>query len=208
VHQLPEFTPIVVRLIPEEETDAFFEAFYSAESGAEFERLAADLLAGRETARWRTLLAQCVNAYHRTDYLLVVPSLLAIFEGTLANVVDKPHARNPQRLASEELRQTETNLERAPWISIQSFTNTIFGSAHFADQRPLLLNRHWVLHGRDVPDWNRADCLRLFQAIHTLGAVKLRRRGDPFEAIRDPDLREALRARLGAPMAATRDEAT
>ena len=96
MHQLPKLTPIVVRMISAEETDAFFEALYSENTGEEFERVAADLLASRETGRWRPLLAQCVDAYRRTDYLLAVPSLLTIFEGALANVWTS-HTRETRR---------------------------------------------------------------------------------------------------------------
>jgi hypothetical protein len=36
-------------------------------------------------------------------------------------------------------------------------------------RRPFLVNRNWVLHGRDNPSlWKRVDALRLFNAIITL----------------------------------------
>lgn len=193
VRQYPDFAPRVVRAVPASHTDDVFVWIYSREGGVEFDAVASDLLGRPDLRRWKPLLEQCIGAYRRRDYLITVPSLLAVYEGALAAVVDKPHETKPRSLASDELEEAERNLERLPWASIKAFTNAVFARSTFAGDRPNLLNRHWVLHGRDLPAFSRADCLRLFQAIHTVGSVRLLKRQDKYEWIRDTVLRGYLR---------------
>ena len=49
--------------------------------------------------------------------------------------------------------------DRAPVI--------LSGTASSANAKPMVVNRHWILHGRGIPDGTQTDCLRLLQAIHT-----------------------------------------
>jgi hypothetical protein len=193
VRQLPDFATILVRSVPPEHTDAVFVRLYSEKGGGEFDALGTELLRNPELQRWNPLIEQCLGAYLREEHLLVVPSLLTAYEGALASVVDQPHEMRPKDLAKRELSEAEANIERVPWVSIEAFTRVIFQSAEFAAQRPNLLNRHWVLHGRDAPSWSQADSLRLFQALHTLGSARLSKREDRLEWIRDPVLKEYFR---------------
>jgi hypothetical protein len=47
----------------------------------------------------------------------------------------------------------------------------VFASAPFDACRPDVLNRHWILHGRDVASWRQVDSLRLFVAVDTCSRV-------------------------------------
>jgi hypothetical protein len=183
----------LVRSVAPEDTDEVFVEMYSVNQSQGFEVLAEDILKNTELERWKPLVAQSISAYRRDEFLIVVPALLSAYEGALAAVVDRPNDTRPPTLANNELNEAETNLERVAWTSIVAFTNTVFKSSTFAGDRPNLLNRHWVLHGRDSPTWSRADCLRLFQALHTLGVARLRKRRDLYQLISDPKLREAMR---------------
>jgi hypothetical protein len=193
VEMIPAFTTHLVQSVSPEDTDAVFVEIYSANQGELFDSLAMIITGATDLERWKPLLEQAISAYKRGEYLIVVPALIAAYEGALAGVVDRPHDQRPRALASNELQEVETNLERLAWSSIDAFTSAVFQSATFAGDRPNLLNRHWVLHGRDVPSWTQADCLRLFQALHTLTAARLRKRKDPYEWITNPELRETLR---------------
>jgi hypothetical protein len=62
-------------------------------------------------------------------------------------------------------------MDRFIWRSIETFFDQLFSYRAFEDPRPDHLNRHWILHGRDIPDWGRADCLRLLQGLETIISV-------------------------------------
>jgi hypothetical protein len=51
------------------------------------------------------------------------------------------------------------------------FLHEVFSAGNFDKNttRFPIINRDWVLHGRDNPsNWNRVDSLRLFHAIHSI----------------------------------------
>jgi hypothetical protein len=62
------------------------------------------------------------------------------------------------------------SLNHDMWNSMNTFVSTLYQDSDFnADSLPSKLNRHWILHGKDLPySWRRADALRLFHALSTL----------------------------------------
>lgn len=194
VNEYPEFPVLLLYHVAPEDLDAAFLRLYAMDDGVRFAHLSRDLIGAPELRRWHPLLAQCLAAYVRGDYLVAVPALLAVYEGALAAVVDRPHDTRPRQLAGDELAAADRNLERILWASIDGFTTRLFGSSTFAGNPPPALNRHWVLHGRDEPRWGQADCLRLLQAVQTLGAARLLAKRDLSVLLRNPDLAALLKS--------------
>jgi hypothetical protein len=100
--------------------------------------------------------------------LIVVPSLLTVLEGVFAKPENAPFIKGPERAKffSEKIAAfPPDSVEAYMWRSADAFMKKLFESHQFGGPEPGFLNRHWVLHGRDTPEWGRADCLRLFQAI-------------------------------------------
>ncbi len=61
------------------------------------------------------------------------------------------------------------SLDRATWNSMNIFFALLYEKSDFRTAPPPKLNRHWSLHGRDLPSsWRRADALRLLHALATL----------------------------------------
>jgi len=167
----PRETADLLRASEREDIDTVFVRYYD-EGG--YEALRGDLLEPSRTAldRWRPLIVQSLTAFDAGLELVVVPALLTVVEGVLA------HSGGPGAWAS--VRAVETakalrekslpaSMTRAIYVSVEEFIKAVFESGHsFAGGRPHRLNRHWILHGRDEAAWNRADGLRLFQAIDTI----------------------------------------
>ncbi|MBJ3793467.1 hypothetical protein I8J38_33805, partial [Bacillus sp. OA1] len=68
-----------------------------------------------------------------------------------------------------EIEKDRTNI--IIYISVHEFLKSVFKMGNFDKNknRFSIINRDWVLHGRDNPNnWNEADVLRLFNAIHTI----------------------------------------
>jgi hypothetical protein len=150
-----------------DDLDTLFEDFY--EKGSRFSTLFDDLCEADALIRWRGLLSECIDSYKEQRFLIVVPSLLLIFEGVLALAAESFHRRlKIDKLSSERLRLAEDGHESVSWGSIKGFGSELFRSHDFSKDAPARLNRNWVLHGRSLANWTRLDCLRLFQAIHTV----------------------------------------
>jgi hypothetical protein len=162
----------IVRDTTRETIDEFFVGEYDRQLRRLERKVLRNLLRSPLLERWIKLLRQCVTVYRRKKYLVVVPCLLAVFEGALASASESfSKGRDPKRIARERASGARPGLIQLGWISVESFASEIFRSQDFGAERPLHLNRHWVLHGRDKPSWSRADCLRLFQALDTVSVL-------------------------------------
>jgi hypothetical protein len=161
-------TPTFLARVREiDDLDSLFEDFYGKDSKTS--RLFDDLLEADALLRWRPLLRECIESFNDNRFLIVVPSLLLIFEGVLA-LAAKSFNRKVKidKLSSDRLKGAEDGHESVSWGSIRGFGSELFRPHDFAKEAPGRLNRNWVLHGRSPANWTRPDCLRLFQAIHTV----------------------------------------
>lgn len=153
--------------------DAAFVEFYSSRGASNYRALRTKLLRSSELSWWRDLLTQCFRAYERRDYLIVVPSLLTVLEGAIAAPDKAKFVRAKDRVTFFEGKVANAipnSMRHYIWRSMDAFIKALFQHSDFSNSpTPERLNRHWILHGRDVPDWDASDCLRLFQAIDTVG---------------------------------------
>ena len=122
------------------------------------------------TARpWRQVLKQAFSANDRREYLIVVPALLAVLEGLLAIVAGKLK-KNDVRVRkwgeAQVAKQMPQSIHKVIWESVAAFVETAWTSSKFSGNKPPYLNRHWILHGREMQDVKKADVLQLLQAIY------------------------------------------
>ena len=157
------------------EIDAQFVRLYDADEGWLFDRLADDLLNRDGLSSWRILLEQTISAYRRREFAITVPALLTICEGVLMRSEGNStglRAVVRERAKAEQHRFPES-VHAILWHNVHGFVDELFKRSDFSGPRPSRLNRHSILHGRDVPTWTQADCLRLFQAVHTLSSLNV-----------------------------------
>jgi hypothetical protein len=158
--------------VPAEETDHFITQHYLADDGMLEKSLLGSVLSEDALSHWQPLLKECVAAYEAGLYRVVVPALLLVLEGVLAlagqHMTPKPDAKG---VAAKRRKEADRpRVDWLGWLTIEAFVAGIFKSHPYTGERPPLINRNWILHGRDVPQWDRTDCLRLFQAIDTIAA--------------------------------------
>lgn len=123
-------------------------------------------------SRWGALLEQCFENYGRGQHLICIPALLTVLEGAIAVPEGAMFVNSPQRRALFAAKVEEGgDLEGTVWDSLRIFFDNLYQNSDFAGARPSNLNRHWILHGRDEPDWRRADALRLFHTLFTLSSI-------------------------------------
>ncbi|MBU5219557.1 hypothetical protein KQI67_23125 [Bacillus albus] len=132
---------------------------------------------------WKELLKQCFDSYEKENYLIAIPSLFIIVESITSQLISprlekyittnktkrKPPIRDQYTLVRPEIEEDKLNI--IIYVSILMFLKSVFSKGDFDKKkvRPSIINRDWVLHGRDYPaNWNKADALRLFIALHTI----------------------------------------
>ena len=56
---------------------------------------------------------------------------------------------------------------------MKCFREALFTKNHFDNERKPVINRNWVLHGRDDPSfWEEVDVLRLLTVLNTIQFVQ------------------------------------
>jgi len=156
--------------------DEFFIDYYDSDGGCEFLEMKTRLISSPQLSFWRPLLQQCLSAFERGDYAICVPSLLTMVEGIVEAqwpvTVRKAKERTKffdnkiQIGGSQTPDACESWVLQSHWRSIKAFVENVFeGSVHPRQDYPIP-KRNLILHGKSDPaQWDRADCLRLFQAI-------------------------------------------
>lgn len=158
--------------------DKAFVRSYTANDSKRLKELWKRLRSSKGLSRWNIIIRQTIDSYLNQRYAVVVPCLLIVLEGSLAYGADdlreRPRPKNSVRNKREE---TEAGMRRLIWISIESFIGPIFNTAPFSESRPIILNRHWVIHGRNTKAWGlRRECIRLFHALDTVSTTVDRKR--------------------------------
>ncbi|HFJ9454131.1 TPA: hypothetical protein ACGW67_005453 [Bacillus tropicus] len=147
------------------------------------ERMKQDILECTMYEDWKELLKQCFDSYERENHLIIIPSLFIIVESITSQLISprlekyittnkarrKPPIRDQYTLVKPEIEEDKLNI--IIYVSILMFLKSVFRKGDFDKnkERFPIINRDWVLHGRDYPaNWNKADALRLFIALHTI----------------------------------------
>lgn len=160
------------------EINSLIEQYHSDEKV--FEELKSNILKNNLTTEWKELLIQCFDSYEKDNYLITIPNLFMIFEG-IAHILIAPKyqkvinstssglIRGQYNKVKEEIESDNTYI--IYYSSIVEFINTTFRYGDFDNRtsRFDIINRNWVLHGRDnTRHWEKIDALRLFIALHTI----------------------------------------
>ena len=158
--------------------DAKFIQLYESEDRREFVALVSGILERPTLERWHVLIKQTVTAYESEHFTITVPALLTVIEGVVMKA-ERPREKMrgvANRLTTEAAAQCREPFIHHMWRATVRFIERLFEHVEFDATRPELINRHWILHGRDVATWGQGDSLRLFQAVDTVSSLMARAR--------------------------------
>ncbi len=151
--------------------DARFVRMYHDDAYGRLTSLRQALLNWSQFSRWRQLLTQVDGAYARGEYAIAVPALLTVLEGVLMDGCG--NKTGVISAVNERVRQEDPDsIFGWIWEAVGRFVREVYARSDFSGERPLVLNRHWILHGRDAAEWEEADCLRLMQAIEVVTTLE------------------------------------
>ncbi|WP_074625613.1 hypothetical protein [Bacillus cereus] len=162
------------------ELDLIFQKFYEIEENYVY--IKSKILEHRLVQEWRELLSQCFDSYEKGNFLIVIPNLFIIIESLAHSLISprfqkyvdpkikrKPALRNQYDKVQQEIEDDRTYI--IYYVSVAEFFKSVFKGGNF-DKHPTrlpIINRDWVLHGRDYPsNWKRVDALKLFNALQTI----------------------------------------
>jgi hypothetical protein len=125
-------------------------------------------LANPDLQYWKPVLKEAVFCLRKKKYRACTSALLPVLEGLCARRFAISGSIRRQVLNMRQQATQSNSIERFAWLTFIGFTETVFHSSSFSGSPPLSLNRHWVLHGRDIPKAKLEDCLRLLLALDTI----------------------------------------
>ncbi|MED4921139.1 MULTISPECIES: hypothetical protein [Heyndrickxia] len=151
------------------ELDRTFEGYYSMDDGKLFNDLKENIL-NNVDEKWEEMLKEIFDLYKSGRYIVIVPLLISIIEGELSRLIS---SNAYGRKLIKEWKGNITNDEKIVTIASYSlhrfFDKVLFAYVPFETERKPLINRNWIIHGRDDPDlWKKADALRLLNVLSTL----------------------------------------
>ena len=125
--------------------------------------------------KWRHLLEDCFKCFDLECYKVAIPTLISIVEGEISLIANSNFVG--KRLLEVWESDLDTEGEKFDAIALYSILyflkNKLFIRKDFGEIRPIIINRHWVLHGRDNPDsWSLGDYYRLINTLSSLQFIK------------------------------------
>jgi len=177
----------VVEFSKIQDIDTAMEEYFSYDNECAYTRMKRDVLDHKLVGSWKGLLEQCFNSYENGNYLVAIPNLFIIVEGIARMLISqkfekhkigrRTSLKNQYETVREDVSQEDETKDRVylvAYVSVLGFLNQVFQQGNF-DRNPTrfpIINRDWVLHGKDTPsNWKKVDALRLFNAIYSLTAV-------------------------------------
>lgn len=159
--------PETVNPLTDTEVEAAMTAYFTDDDEAELKGLLSRLRCRTHLQPWMPLLDECIKAYEQGLYGVTVNVLITIVEGVFMVGLLGPN--NSPGVAREAGRMKPTKVaggaQEVVAYSVSQFLLNVFQDARFTEPRPMLLNRHWKVHGRDSQVGTREEAICLFNAL-------------------------------------------
>lgn len=153
----------------QKEMDEIFESYYSLEDSKLYEYLKKSLTENIDN-KWSSALEEIFYNYEQNRFKVIIPILISIIEGEISRI-SKSDAYGSRLIT--EYKKSISNEEKIATIAAYSLHNFLdlglFAYNSFHKDRKPMINRNWVLHGRDNPElWEKVDALRLMNVLSTM----------------------------------------
>ncbi|EIM07206.1 hypothetical protein A1A1_06982 [Planococcus antarcticus DSM 14505] len=159
--------------------DNHFYNFYS-QNDWKFYHHTKNLILETIDPKWTELLNECFDSFEQDKYKSIIPTLFSIIEGETAFIYGTTDVgKDLFESMKTETRNIEHEFTKFTIYSLAEFIRwQLFGYQEFSKSRKSVINRNWVLHGRDDPIyWHKVDALRLINILSTVQLVKENQNG-------------------------------
>jgi hypothetical protein len=172
------FTPrefvYVSQLISQLDIDNYMFDYYMSANKKPLRYISEEILESESLSMWRPLLEECVKVVGLGLYRVAIPGLMTVVEGAASKYCGKLQSQSLkivdpiQEIAG---KLNSTSMKGIMAVSVSLVIANLFAPSGFDGDKPCLINRHWILHGRDSPDWAGADAVRLMNLLDVLSKI-------------------------------------
>lgn len=153
------------------EIDKWFVDYYQLNEFENFNVLLKSIEKAPSLVEWKRLIAECAESFKSGYKIVSIPALITIIEGCLSKKLGTFKSNNIRviRPAKDKLDGLHSHeLVKVLWLSLYCFVAKLYEKSDFSSDKPLFINRHWILHGRDSTQWADTDFFRLFNLLGAL----------------------------------------
>ncbi|MDR7908107.1 hypothetical protein [Bacillus velezensis] len=155
------------------ELDNKFTSYYEENNFKQLKVLRENLIKGLAD-RWVELIEHSLELYFEGKFRLMIPVLITIIEGEMSELTES--ASIGWRLMGDfkgKINDDDKYLAITSYSIVYFFMEKLFTTHSFDEDRLPMINRNWILHGRDNPElWTKADALRLLNALSSIHFIK------------------------------------
>ncbi|MEY9980460.1 hypothetical protein [Lysinibacillus sp. RC79] len=164
----------VLRNMNQDQLDEYFFQYYTTNDNSFFKETETHLLKFIEPHR-KELLKDCLDNFVNNNYRIAIPSLMTLIEGEVTDILEtKDYGWKLNDKMSNAAKDEEEKFYQITTYSTYDYLRRELYKPHkFDTKRRNMINRHWVLHGRDNPNvWTKYDGLRLINVLSSLQFIK------------------------------------
>jgi hypothetical protein len=179
-HATPgQIVSIFDSITDEASADAAYLSYFTSFDGYSLNALVNKTLKDPQLAPWKPLLKEAVFCLRKKKYRVCIASTLPVLDGLCARLFSLPYfySKDTRRAFLDDRRQWVASngfIMRYQWMAFIGFIETLFSYSDFSNPPttpPSVLNRHLLLHGRNIPQAKLEDCLRLLLALDAISGL-------------------------------------
>lgn len=163
---------ILTDLLKIEDIDGYYIKYYEIEDN--YNLLKCGIMNCDLYSNFKPLLDEIFQCYENGLYKVIIPSALSVIEGGIAELTEsnKYGRRLLRDIKNIEEIKKEGTVVYIFYNAIYVYLDNIFENYNFDNERKNLLNRNWVLHGKDNPNiWKKVDAVILLNTLYSLSLL-------------------------------------
>ncbi len=157
-----------------DDVNSFMEQFYSYDNYRNMKAMIKGIKESKIKEGLIKLVTECWSAFNTKMYAICATSLLSVIEGILSEFSDNKQDTRMMKVCQKHIDNFPSDgstILKHVWISYNQFIRNLYQKSDFTADEPETINRHWLLHGRSDFEVEEIECMKLFNAIHSLCMV-------------------------------------
>ena len=157
-----------------DDVNSFMEQFYAYDDYRNMKAMLKGIQESKIKEGLKKLVNECWNAFNSKMYAICATSLLSVIEGILSEFSDDKQDVRMMKVCQKHVDSFPSDgstIMKHVWISYNQFIRNLYQKSDFTANEPDIINRHWLLHGSSDFEVEEIECMKLFNAIHSLCIV-------------------------------------
>lgn len=154
-----------------DDVNSFMKSFYSYDNYRNMKAMINGITESKIKAGLVRLVNESWSAFNAKMYAICATSLLSVIEGILSEFSDNKQNVRMMKVCQKHVDNFPADgstILKHVWISYNQFIRNLYQPSDFTADEPAAINRHWLLHGRSDFEVEEIECMKLFNAIHSL----------------------------------------